>query len=57
MVSALEIENFERADQHVQNLEKVKTVTDEIEESKMELPAIEIDESQFYIPNQPQQTL
>ena len=57
VVSALEIENFERADQHVQNLEKVKTVTDEIEESKMELPAIEIDESQFYIPNQPQQTL
>ena len=57
VVSALEIENFERADQHVQNLEKVKSVTDEIEESKLELPAIEIDESQFYIPNQPQQTL
>ena len=57
VVSALEIENFERADQHVQNLEKVKTVTDEIEESKLELPAIEIDESQFYIPKQPQQTL
>ena len=57
VVSALEIENFERADQHVQNLEKVKTVTDEIEESKMELPAIEIDESQFYIPDKPQQTL
>ena len=57
VVSALEIENFERADQHVQNLEKVKTVTDEIEESKMELPAIEIDESQFYIPDKRQQTL
>ena len=57
VVSALEIENFERADQHVQNLEKVKSVTDEIEESKLELPAIAIDESQFYIPNQPQQTL
>ena len=57
VVSALEIENFERVDQHVQNLEKVKTVTDEIEESKMELPAIEIDESQFYIPDKPQQTL
>ena len=57
VVSALKIENFERADQHVQNLEKVKTVTDEIEESKMELPAIEIDESQFYIPDKRQQTL
>ena len=57
VVSALEIENFERADQHVQNLEKVKTVTDEIEESKMELPAIEIDESQFDMSNQNQITL
>ena len=57
VVSALESEDFERADQHVENLEKVKSVTDEIEESKLELPAIEIDESQFYIPNQPQQTL
>ena len=57
VVSALEIENFERADQHVQNLEKVKSVTDEIEESKLELPAIEIDESQFDMSNQNQITL
>ena len=57
VVFALETEDFESADQHVQNLEKVKTVTDKIEESKLELPAVEIDESQFYIPDQPQQTL
>ena len=66
VVSALEIEDFERADQHVANLEKVKDVTDEIDESNFELPAdaldekmddFVIDESQFYIPNQPQQTL
>ncbi|EPX34871.1 plasmid recombination protein [Streptococcus agalactiae] len=57
VVFALEKEDFESVDQHVQNLEKVKSVTDEIEESKLELPAIEIDESQFYIPDKPQQTL
>ena len=57
VVSALEIEDFESVDQHVENLEKVKDVTDEIEESKLELPAIEIDESQFYIPDKRQQTL
>ena len=66
VVSALKIEDFESADQHVKNLEKVKDVTDEIDESNFELPAdaldekmddFVIDESQFYIPNQPQQTL
>ena len=57
VVSALEKEDFKSADQHVENLEKVKSVADEIEESEFELPAIEIDESQFFIPNQNQQTL
>ena len=57
VVSALGSEDFERADQHVQNLEKVKDVTDEIDESDFELPAIEIDESQFDMSNQSQQTL
>ena len=57
VVSALEKEDFESADQHVENLEKVKTVTDEIDETEFELPADAIDVSQFYIPNQPQQTL
>ena len=66
VVSALETEDFESADQHVQNLEKVKTVTDEIDESDFELPAdtlaekmddFEIDESQFDMSNQNQITL
>ena len=57
VVSALGSEDFERADQHVQNLEKVKDVTDAIDESNFELPAIEIDESQFDMSNQSQQTL
>ena len=57
VVSALEKEDFESADQHVENLEKVKTVTDEIEETEFELPADAIDESQFYIPDKRQQTL
>jgi hypothetical protein len=66
VVSALETEDFERADQHVENLEKVKDVTDEIDESDFELPAdalaekmddFKIDESQFDMSNQNQQTL
>ena len=66
VVSALEIENFELADQHVENLEKVKTVTDEIEESQFEMLAseldekmddFEIDESQFDMSDQNQITL
>ena len=66
VVSALESEDFERADQHVANLEKVKDVTDEIEESQFELSAdtlaekmddFEIDESQFDMSNQNQQTM
>lgn len=66
VVSALEIEDFERADQHVANLEKVKDVTDEIDESNFELPAdaldekmddFVIDESQFDMSNQNQQTM
>ena len=66
VVSALEIEDFERADQHVANLEKVKDVTDEIDESDFELPAdaldekmddFVIDESQFDMSNQNQQTM
>ena len=66
VVSALETEDFERADQHVENLEKVKDVTDEIDESNFELPAdalaekmddFKIDESQFDMSNQNQQTL
>ena len=66
VVSALETEDFERADQHVENLKKVKDVTDEIDESNFELPAdalaekmddFEIDESQFDMSNQNQQTI
>ena len=66
VVSALESEDFERADQHVENLEKVKTVTDEIEESQFELPVstldekmddFVIDETQFDLPTQNQKTL
>ena len=66
VVSALETEDFERADQHVENLEKVKTVTDAIDESQFELPANElaekmddfvIDESQFEVSNPSQKTL
>lgn len=66
VVFALEIEDFERADQHVANLEKVKDVTDEIDESNFELPAdaldekmddFVIDESQFDMSNQNQQTM
>ena len=63
---AIEIEDFESADQHVENLEKVKDVTDEIEESQFELPArtldekmddFVIDETQFDLPTQNQKTL
>ena len=66
VVSALETEDFESADQHVKNLEKVKDVTDEIDESNFELPAdaldekmddFVIDESQFDMSNQNQQTI
>ena len=66
VVSALESEDFERADQHVANLEKVKDVTDEIDESQFDMPAseldekmddFEIDESQFDLPTQNQKTL
>ena len=66
VVSALETEDFESADQHVKNLEKVKDVTDEIDESNFELPAdaldekmddFVIDESQFDMSNQNQITL
>ena len=66
VVSALKIEDFESADQHVKNLEKVKDVTDEIDESDFELPAdaldekmddFVIDESQFDMSNQNQQTI
>ena len=65
-MSALETEDFESADQHVENLEKVKDVTDEIDESNFELPAdalaekmddFEIDESQFDMFSQNQQTI
>ena len=65
VVSALETEDFESADQHVKNLEKVKDVTDEIDESNFELPAdaldekmddFVIDESQFDMSNQNQIT-
>ena len=65
VASALKIEDFESADQHVENLEKVKTVTDEIEESQFEMLAseldekmddFEIDESQFDMSNQNQRT-
>ena len=66
VVSALETEDFESADQHVQNLEKVKTVTDEIDESQFDMPAseldekmddFEIDESEFDMSDQNQITL
>ena len=66
VVSALEIENFKRADQHVANLEKVKNVTDEIDESQFDMPAselaekmddFEIDEAQFDMSSQNQQTI
>ena len=66
VASALKIEDFESADQHVENLEKVKTVTDEIEESQFEMLAseldekmddFEIDESQFDMSDQNQITL
>ena len=66
VVSALETEDFESADQHVKNLEKVKDVTDEIDESNFELSAdaldekmddFVIDESQFDMSNQNQQTI
>ena len=66
VASALKIEDFESADQHVENLEKVKTVTDEIEESQFEMLASELDEkmddfdfdeSQFDMSTQNQQTL
>ena len=65
VVTALEKEDFESADQHVQNLEKVKTVTDAIDESQFDLPAdtlaekmdaFGIDESQFDMSNQNQIT-
>ena len=65
VVTALEKEDFESADQHVQNLEKVKDVTDEIDESQFDMPAseldekmddFEIDESQFDMSNQNQRT-
>ena len=65
VVSALETEDFERADQHVANLEKVKDVTDEIDESQFDMPASQleekmddfvIDESQFDMSNQNQRT-
>ena len=66
VVSALKIEDFGSVDQHVENLEKVKTVTDEIDESRFEMLAseldekmddFEIDESQFEVPDQNQKTL
>ena len=65
VVTALEKEDFESADQHVQKLEKVKTVTDAIDESQFDLPAdtlaekmddFGIDESQFDMSNQNQIT-
>ena len=65
VVTALEKEDFESADQHVQNLEKVKTVTDAIDESQFDLPAdtlaekmddFGIDKSQFDMSNQNQIT-
>ena len=66
VVTALEKEDFESVDQHVENLEKVKDVTDEIDESNFELPAdalaekmddFVIDESQFEVSNPSQKTL
>lgn len=57
VVSALKVDDFKRADQHVANLAKVKTVTDKIDESQFKLPADAIDPSQFYVPDKRQQTL
>ena len=62
VTEALEKEDFEKVEEHAENLEKVKVTTDEIGESKFEINAEDlsvdfIDESQFEIADPKQKTL